>query len=224
MNSMQEQEIKQMLEEAKLSVQHSEEVVQKYEAQVGRFTEQARQSMRVQNELFEQFEKDRVAMLESLDDFEKAAQEWAAKQVYKAIWGIFKGILGIFMGNPMMIEEGLGALEVAGIIVEIIDMMDELIRVFKQIKSILDSINGIDPDNIGDFTIDPTTDFMDAIQTAADMKLKGPVFDNVEAIAQIKLGNLNAATDYGIVGADDTMMAFQKVSDGGQRLVDEVGS
>ena len=77
-----------------------------------------------------------------------------------------------------------GALDIAEIIQELIDVLES-------VGDIKDMINDIDLNGLDDIGVNMDTDFKVALQAAVDLKKKGPRFDELKNLARVKLDAIN---------------------------------
>ena len=213
---MRDKELVQMLAEAEMSVEHIKDVIAKYRSQIDRYLAMAKASFAVQQEEFYKLGVARTTFREEFRDFERAVEEWQYEQTVKAAFSIFSAISSVFSGDIDGIMDAVGNLP--DILSTIMDLQD----VWSMMKEIEDMIADMNLDDLSDISIDPSTNFITALNRAVDMKLKGPTFDVIQATARIKLDAMNAATDYAISHTVEVMMALQSIADLGNRLVGEV--
>ena len=218
---MQEQALKQALTEAEMSQQHIDDVIDQYKKQITRLNDLVTASVDVQSKLMERL-KDNTNNLEiEFDKFEQAVEDWKHEQEVKAVFAIFKAVftfgIGLATGNPEDLDIG----EVIGDIMEIFDLLMELVEIIESCQDIQDMINDLDLDHLADINLNLGTSFKDSLQTMVKLKLKGSDFDELDRTATIKLTAMNQATDFGISGADDCMMAMTRVTDVGKQMITE---
>ena len=224
MNDMQEQDLELARAEAEASLQHIQDVINKYKTQVERLLTLTQGSIDVQAKLVEDLQQQSHDMDIEFKKFEIAIEDWKHEQEAKAVWGIFKAVLSFGIGlatgeiDPTVIGD------IIENIVEIEELLIELIEIIENCNAISEMIDGLDLEDFGDINLNLDTNFKDALQDAIDMKMKSGSFDEIERTATIKLDALNAATDYGIDGTDDVMMACVAVSDTGHQLVNEASN
>ena len=221
MFAMQETDLKNALAAAQLSQAHIDAVVAKYETQVARMLDLVKSSITVQKELVDRLKQNAHDMDIEFKKFEIAIEEWKHKQEVKAAFSIFKAVLSFGIGLATGSIDPEEIADVIENIIEIEELLLELIQVIEDCNAIQDMIDEIDFSGIADITLNLNTNFKDALQSAVDLKLKGPDFDEVERTATIKLDAMNQATDFGIEGADTVMMSCTSVSDVGHALVTE---
>ena len=218
---MQEQELKAALDEAIMSQQHIDDVIESYENQVARLNDLVKASVDVQSQLMERLKENTNNMEHEFDNFKHAIEDWKHKQEVKAMFAIFKAVfsfgIGIATGNPEDLDIG----EVIGDIMEIFDLLMELIEIIESCQDIQDMINDLDLDNLADINLSLGTSFKDSLQTMVKLKLKGTDFDELDRTATIKIGIMNQATNFEIEGADDCMMACLSVTDVGHQMINE---
>ena len=213
---MRDKELTRMLAEAEMSVEHIKDVIEKYQSQIERYLAMAKASFTVQKEEFYKLGVARTTFREEFRDFEHAVEDWQYEQTVKAAFSIFSAISSVFSGDLDGIMDAVGNLP--DILGTIMDLQD----VWSMMEEIEDMIDDMNLDDISDISINPSTNFMTALNRAVDMKLKGPTFDTIQATARIKLDAMNAATDYEISHTVEVMMALQSIADLGNRLVGEV--
>ena len=216
---LQENELKQMLSEAESSVEHMQEVVNKYQTQVNRYAEKAKSSMHVIKEFNTQLNDSTDALKAEIDHFEIALHDYIDEQLKKAVLSFFKAIFTLFTAA---LEEEIDPTAIIEGIEGILETMKELFELMNAIGGLLDTANGLNDDTLGEIAINPTTDFKDSLQSAIDMKLSGPKFDELKNIADNKLTQVNSETNHEIDGMDDLIMAYTRTSYLGKYLMDEV--
>ena len=67
-------------------------------------------------------------------------------------------------------------------------------------------LENLDISNIGEVSQNLDTDFVNALNSAYDMKAKASRFDEIEALGDIKLAYLDDKTDHDIDDMDELMM------------------
>ena len=133
---------------------------------------------------------------------------------YQASFHGFRGFLR-FMGN--LFSNGLNGLLDPGALIEetieTIQMLQGLSETVFKIGKILDSVNTNELGNVGD----PSVNFTEAVQNAADMELKGPLFDKLELTSNIKLEEVDETTNGEIKCIADLQMAYSTTAKVGNR-------
>jgi hypothetical protein len=221
MFAMQETDLKNALAAAKLSQAHIDAVVEEYETQVARTLDLVKGSITIQKNLVDRLKQNAHDMDIEFKKFEIAIEVWKHKQEVKAAWAVFKAVLSFGVGLATGSIDPEEIADVIENIIEIEELLIELIQVIEDCNAIQDMIDEIDFSGIADITLNLNTNFKDALQSAIDLKLKGPDFDVVERTATIKLDAMNQATDFGIEGTDTVMMACTSVADVGHSLINE---
>jgi len=224
MFQMQQEDLDNMMREAESSLEHIQAVIDKYKNEIARFLTVADASVTVQEDLIDRLKLDAGSVQNEVEDFEDAVDQWKHEQEVKAAWGIFKAVVGIFQGfvtgyfDPAAIGDAIetaiqGALDIA-------EMIQELMDVLESVGDIKDMIDGIDIGGLDDIGVSMSTEFKVALQSAVDLKRKGPEFDELKNLARVKLDAINH--DIEDLDATDLMMAIQNLCDVSQRLTGEV--
>ena len=224
MYEMQRKDLEAAMEQAELSLEHIDTVINKYETQVGRLLLLTQGSIDVQKNLVDTLKQNSHDMDIEFKKFEIAIEEWKHEQEVKAAWGVFKAILSFGIGLATGSIDPEEIADVIENIIEIEELLIELLEIIQNCNDISDMIADLDLEDFGDINLNLDTNFKDALQDAIDMKMKSGSFDEIERTATIKLDAMNAATEYGIDGTDDVMMACTAVSDTGHQLVNEASN
>ncbi len=217
-SEMQEQELNQMLLAAQQSVEHYKDLKVEYQNAVNRWAFDAEESTRVINELNEDLKDSTDTLTEEVDKFEGAVQDYINSQKVSGFLGFIK-----FIGR--LFTQGLNALlDPGGLVDEIketIEMLQGLADMMSKIGKILAPVKNGETDWLAE---NCTTNFTEAIHNAADMELKGPLFDKLEITSNIKLKDVDEDTDGKIKGITDLQTAYVTTSKIGNRLLDKVVS
>jgi len=221
MFEMQRNELQHALEQAEQSKKHIQDVIDQYKSQVTRASEKVKGSITVQTSYIERMKTNAAEMDVQFEKFDQAVQEWQHKQEVKAVWGIFKAVvtLGVSIATAVEDPTAIGDAISAGF--DLVDLMVEIFEMIQSFNDVQDMINSIDFGNIDNINLALTTKFKDALQSAVDMKLKGPDFDVIERTATVKVDAMNAATNNEIGGIDDLMLSMVAVSDVAHLLINE---
>ena len=218
MSDMQEQELNQMLAAAELSVHHYEDLKVEYQNAVNRWALDAEESTKVINELNDELKDSTDTLSKEVDKFEDAVQDYINSQKVSGFLGFIK-----FVGK--LFTQGLNALlDPGGLIDEIketIEMLQGLADMMAKIGKILAPVKNGETDWLAE---NCTTNFTEAIHNAADMELKGPLFDKLETTSNIKLKDVDEDTHGKIKGITDLQTAYVTTSKIGNRLLDKVVS
>ena len=75
---------------------HYQDVVNKYEEQVGRYNEKAQASMTVQKTLQTRLDNHIAELEVEQENFKRALEEYIARQIVKAFFGMIKAFIGNF--------------------------------------------------------------------------------------------------------------------------------
>ena len=213
MAEMQEQELNQMLLAAQQSVQHYQDLKVEYQKAVERWDEDAKESTRVIDELSTKLDDSTVTLTDEVNNFNAAVEDYVEAQKVRSFFSFF---VNLFTGGVLNFGDLVGE------IMETINMLKELSEVMANIGKILAPVkNGIDIENLAG---NVTTNFTEAIHNAAEMELKGPLFDQLETTAQIKLEKVDQDTDGKIKGLSDLQNAYVTTSKLGNRLLNKVVS
>ena len=216
-NDIQKEKYEKMLEEAKRSVEHYQEVIDVSNDQIGRYSAKVDLELSNIKDLNNQFTDATSNLNTEVENFENAVQEWIHDQKVKAAVSYFtcvvKICVGVFAGgevNPAGIING---------VFDFIDMLIELAEIAEQINGVIDLTNDLNFDGFQDMTNDPKTDFMSALNNAMELKLKAPRFNELHDVADIQIRITGEQTDFEIDGTKELMMAITRVSNLGRSLV-----
>ena len=152
------------------------------------------------------------------ENFENAMRKWKDNKIVGAFFSFLSGVVNIFAGiDP---TKALSEIEK---LAEIIKVMVELFKLVKAVKSVEDiNVDLKGEAGIDNITANPTTDFTKALQSAVELKLKLPKFDEMKNFADDTLKRIDDITDHEIEGTDKLITAYKNVADIGKRLAYEV--
>ena len=80
---------------------HYQDVVNKYEEQVGRYNEKAQASMTVQKTLQTRLDNHIAELEVEQENFKRALEDYIARQIVKAFFGMIKAFIGYCFKNNM---------------------------------------------------------------------------------------------------------------------------
>ena len=173
---LQEQELKTMLVKAKNQVEHFNDLVNQYSAQIDRYSQKAEKELEVTKTLANQFNNDAIPDLtKAVKKFEDAANKPPKPQ------GFFQAILSIFTGGiPAIINA----------IIDIKQLIDDIAAIKEKMNEIVKMIGDFDFINFNSLTDDPSTDFVNALKQSIELKLQGPRFDDLKNEAENQVSSL----------------------------------
>ena len=157
---------------------------------------------------------------EEVDNFERALNDYIADQIIKTIFGFFKCFANIFAAAAGGEEPNIGG--ILNGVWELVDLLEGIMHLIKSVIGLLDLVDELGVDDLDDLTSSPSTEFVEALRKAVDLKLQGPQFDELKNVADHQLTIVNEQTNYGIKGMDKLIMAYSRVSSIGKLLIEEV--
>jgi len=238
MMNMEENELKEMLERAKDTVESDQAVVDEFIAEIDRYSKEAQLSLDFQRTKLDETNKAGTDIQAEKEKFDASIEKWKEEQLRKAFFGFLTAIFGVIVGIATMQPEIAGAGIAAGVAeagaagAEIADVMasiEELIQALADLDKMLDAISGVGdidvsiPDLGSDLAMDTAINWRGALENAYSMKNMTSKFHDMEILGQTKIASVGPATENGVDPAG-LQQAMSTYNDRGSQLVQETAN
>jgi len=230
MFQMQENELKEMLERAKDTVESDQAVIDKLNEELLRYSEEATKSVKLQKTLLAETNAAGDNVNTEKEIFDNNMEQWKEEQRAKAVVGFFKALLGVIFGiktgNPADAADAIAnAASAERKIAEIFDGMVEIVEALKGIAEIVDSFDIPDADlpdfDIdGDLALNVSANWRKALENAFEMKKSTSKFNDVRNNGETRLDPIWDLTE-GDVDPGDLKFAMFTYADSGTSLIQE---
>jgi len=230
MFQMQENELKEMLELAKDTVEHDQAVVDKLNEDLGRYSYEATQSIKLQKTLLDETNSagDNVNVEKEILD--ENMEKWKEEQLAKAVFGFFKALLGVVAGiakgKPGAAGDAIAeAAKAEKKLAKIFEGMVKIIEALEGISEIIDSFDIPDvhlPDFEidGDMALNVSANWRSALENAYEMKNSTSKFNDVKINGETRLDAIWDLTEHEVDPADLKNAMFT-YTDRGTQLIQE---
>jgi len=214
--NLQKEHMQVMLDQAQESVTHYQDAVHKYNEEIQRYKAIFESSNKRVKVFFQQFEHETQVMNIEEEKFEASVQKYEQGQIFREIFGFIKCFVNIFKG----IASGDSSAVISGV-KDFAKIAKEMYKVIKEVNKIMKLVDELDIEQFNDLTVHPTTKFMDALKEANQLKMKGPKFQELKAMAVNKIKLVDKKTN-GKVKSEDFVTACVQVSNLGEDLIHQV--
>lgn len=207
---MQQQELKEMIERAKDTVESDQAIVKKWEVEIARYSVEAQMSLELQQQKLGEVNDLKDDIDDEKNKLQHAIDKWIAKQIIKSFFGMVKAVIGMVAGIFTMQPEIAGAAAAEGaaqaghigeIIAKTMELITNLIEILMEISNMIQSlmdIFGEDMDlglNGEDISIEAGTNWRSALENAFKMKNMTNAFSDVDIMAKTAIAGVGTATN-----------------------------
>ena len=185
MFEMEKNELEEMLERAKDTVESDQAVVDKFKDEIDRYAVQAKLSLDFQRNKIKETNQAGKDVESEKEQFDSDIEKWKEEQILKAVFGFFTAMLGVIVGIATMQPEIAGAGIAAGVaeagsagaeIAEVMESLVELLKALADLEDMLDKISGVGdidvnvPDLGADISLDAAFNWRGALENAYYLK------------------------------------------------------
>ena len=228
MYQMELNELVEMLEKAKDTVENDQAVVDGLKNEIDRYSEEATLSMDLQRQKLKELNETGEVLQVAQTNLENDLQKWKEKQMLKALFSFFTAYAGVVIGIATMQPEIAGA-AVAGAGMEmeqVFEGITSILAALKGIKDITDTIEGMGdvnvdmPDINGNMSLYVANSWRGALDNAYAMKNMTSVFNDIKISGETEIANIGTVTENAV---DPTPMiqAMATYTDRGTQLIEE---
>ena len=234
MFEMQKNEIQQMIDSARATVESDQAVVDKLNDEIERYSIESTRSLQLQRSRLEDLNEAGETVDKEQETMEHEIDIYMAKQVIKLFAGIVTSIVGIVgafaTGNPAAagagINAGKKAAQNAKKIEELFENFQEMVETIHKIQELLEVSLGVDdidaeiPEFNGDLALNISENWRNALENAYNLKSKTKMFTELMINAEPTLNDVGPATD-GNVNPTPLKQALLTYSERGTQLIQE---
>merc|ERR1719320_1944325 len=238
MFEMEKNELEEMLERAKDTVESDQAVVDKFKEEIDRYAVQAKLSLDFQRNKIKETNQAGEDVESEKDQFDSDIEKWKEEQILKAVFGFFTAMLGVIGGIATMQPEIAGAGIAAGVaeagsdgaeIAEVMESLVELLKALADLEDMLDKISGVGdidvnvPDLGADISLDAAFNWRGALENAYYLKDQTNKFHDMDILGRTKVESVGHATDYEVDPAG-LQQALSTYNDRGSQLIQETAN
>ena len=222
---MQKNELTEMLERARDTVESDQAVVDKFKAEIDRYSEEAQMSMELQRQKLKETDEAGEVLEVEQKQLEEDLEEWKRKQMLKALFGFMTAIIGVVVGIATMQPEIAGA-AIGAEMEEVFEGIEILIEALEGIEDVLNTISDIGdidinmPDIDGDLGLYVATNWRGALENAYKMKNMTSKFNDIRISGETEIAHIGEVTG-GEVDPTDMRQAMLTYTDRGTQLTQE---
>merc|ERR1719378_306538 len=230
MFEMQKNEIQQMIDSARATVESDQAVVDKLNDEIERYSIESTRSLQLQRSRLEDLNEAGETVDKEQETMEHEIDIYMAKQVIKLFAGIVTSIVGIVgafaTGNPAAAGAGINAAQNAKKIEELFENFQEMVETIHKIQELLEVSLGVDdidaeiPEFNGDLALNISENWRNALENAYNLKSKTKMFTELMINAEPTLNDVGPATD-GNVNPTPLKQALLTYSERGTQLIQE---
>ena len=228
MMQMKENELIEMLARAEDTVRNDQAVVDKFNAEITRYSNEATLSMGLQKQKLKELVEAGEVLEEAQKKLESDLEEWKRKQMMKALFSFFTAYAGLIVGIATMQPEiAVGAAAEAGMgMEEVFSDVGAIITALKGIKDITDTIAGMGdgsvdvPDISGDMSVYIATSWRSALENSYTMKNMASTFNDIRIAGETEIDDIGIVTEYAVDPAPMKEAMFT-YTDRGTQLIAE---
>merc|ERR1712227_1007184 len=217
MFEMQKNEIQQMIDSARATVESDQAVVDKLNDEIERYSIESTRSLQLQRSRLEDLNEAGETVDKEQETMEHEIDIYMAKQVIKLFAGIVTSIVGIVgafaTGNPAAAGAGINAGKKAA---QNANKIQELLEVSLGV----DDIDAEIPEFNGDLALNISENWRNALENAYNLKSKTKMFTELMINAEPTLNDVGPATD-GNVNPTPLKQALLTYSERGTQLIQE---